>query len=137
MTEPWVTGLVNGILYNAKFRNAGSELDGELVRRFALGMREEPISPQPLPRQAAGLREAVVSDSALASAFAPYPGQRPYAESEFRTFLTRLADVLDAQDPPGAQGAPRTPDEPAAQPAPDTPRTPRPRGLRALLRRPR
>ncbi|WP_328296962.1 hypothetical protein OG389_03490 [Streptomyces sp. NBC_00435] len=92
-----MSGPVNGILYNAMFRKACSELDEEPVRRFALALREEPISPRPLSVQAAGLREAVASGAALASAFTPYPAQRPYAESAFRTFLTRLADALDAQ----------------------------------------
>lgn len=97
MTEIWVTGLVNGILYNAMFHNAGSELDDDLVRRFAVALRVDPISPKSVPRQIAGLRAAVASDAALASAFEPYPGQRPYGEVEFREFLTRLADELEAQ----------------------------------------
>lgn len=99
MPETWVTGLVNGILYNAMFRNAGAELDEDLARRFAVALRVEPISRQPLSRQAAGLRAAVASDAVLASAFEPYPGQRPYGEAEFRAFLTLLEAELESGRP--------------------------------------
>lgn len=128
--EPWVTCLVNGILYNAMFHSDCSALDDDLVRRYAVALRESPISDEPLRRQAAGLRAAVASDAPLASAFEPYPGWPPYDEAEFRAFLTRLADAVDAVD---ASIGPDEPDVPTAQEAP-RPR-PRPKGLRALLRR--
>ncbi|MER5486280.1 hypothetical protein ABT024_24140 [Streptomyces sp. NPDC002812] len=130
--EPWVTCLVNGILYNAMFHSDCSALDDDLVRHYAVALRESPISDEPLRRQAAGLRAAVASDAVLASAFEPYPGWPPYGEAEFRAFLTRLADAVDESigpdepDVPGEREAPR--------PHPPRPH-PRPKGLRALLRR--
>lgn len=125
--EPWVTGLVNGILYNAMFHSDGSALDDDLVRRYAVALRESPISGEPLRRQAAGLRAAVASDALLASAFEPYPGWRPYDEAEFRAFLTRLADAVDEGIGPDAPDAPDEREAPRPRP--------RPKGLRALLRR--
>lgn len=126
MTEAWVTGLVNGILYKAMYHSDCSELDDDLARRYAFLLRTEPISREPLHRQAAGLRAAVASDGALASTFEPYRGQRPYGEAEFRTFLTRIADELDLN---------HVPDEPDPAPLRDEPDAPRPGGLRAFLRR--
>ncbi|MFE9559948.1 hypothetical protein ACFYM0_02395 [Streptomyces sp. NPDC006487] len=127
--EPWVTGLVNCILYDAMFHSDGSALDDDLVRRHAIALRARPLSDEPLHRQTAGLRAAVASDAVLASAFEPYPGRRPYGEAEFRAFLTRLADAVEegiGRDAPDRSGAPGLPDEQQA---------PRSRGLRALLRR--
>lgn len=151
--EPWVTCLVNGILYNAMFHSDGSALGDDLVRHYAFALRESPISSEPLRRQAAGLRAAVASDEVLASTFEPYPGWRPYDEAEFRAFLTRLADAVDENeeneehtgpeepDRPGTSGLPDTPDLPYPPGLPGTPglpdkqEAPRPTGLRALLRR--
>ncbi|MFZ3495492.1 hypothetical protein ACODT5_20090 [Streptomyces sp. 5.8] len=142
--EPWVTCLVNGILYNAMFHSDGSALDDDLVRRYAFALRESPISSEPLRRQAAGLRAAVASDEVLASTFEPYPGWRHYDEAEFRAFLTRLADAVDENeertgpdeaDRPGASGLPDAPALPYPPGLPDEQEAPRPRGLRALLRR--
>ncbi|MFD6888540.1 hypothetical protein [Streptomyces sp. NPDC059957] len=137
-TEPWVTCLVNGILYNAMFHSDGSALDDDLVRHYAVALRVSPISSEPLRRQAAGLRAAVASDEVLASTFEAYPGWRPYDETEFRAFLTRLADAVDeSEDGTGPDG----PDRPPASGLPDAPglpdeqEAPRPKGLRALLRR--
>ncbi|MFF1409500.1 hypothetical protein ACFVX6_06850 [Streptomyces sp. NPDC058289] len=127
--EPWMTCLVNGILYNAMFHSDGSALDDELVRRYAVALRVSPISTEPLRRQAAGLRAAVASDAVLASAFEPYPGWRPYDETEFRAFLIRLADAVEQGIGPDDPGLPEAPGLPVAGGAP------RPKGLRALLRR--
>ncbi|MFF3213083.1 hypothetical protein ACFYYB_20715 [Streptomyces sp. NPDC002886] len=127
--EPWVTCLVNGILYNAMFHSDGSALDDDLVGRYAVALRVSPISDEPLRRQAAGLRAAVASDEVLASTFEPYPGWRPYDEAEFRSFLTRLADAVEQGIGPDDPGLP----EPLGPPVQDS--APRPRGLRALLRR--
>ncbi|MBT2449583.1 hypothetical protein J7F03_21350 [Streptomyces sp. ISL-43] len=126
MSEAWVTGLVKGILYNALYHSGGSDLDDDLARRYAHAMRVEPISREPLHRQAAGLRAAVASDEVLTSTFEPYAGQRPFREAEFRDFLTRIADELDLLP---------VPDEPALTRLPDGPDAKRPRGLRAFLRR--
>ncbi|MFD9303520.1 hypothetical protein ACFWCB_12860 [Streptomyces sp. NPDC060048] len=128
MTEAWVTGLVNSILYKVMYHSDCSDLDDGLARRCAHAMRVEPISREPLHRQAAGLRAAVASDEVLASTFEPYPGQRPFREAEFRDFLTRIADELDLVPVPDGSAVTRLPDGPGAK---------RPRGLRAFLRRPR
>ncbi|CAM5332730.1 hypothetical protein SAVIM338S_00944 [Streptomyces avidinii] len=126
MTEEWVTGLVNGILYNVMYHSDVAELGPGLARRCAFALREQPISPEPPHRQAAGLRAAVASDDRLASTFEPYPGQRPYGEAEFRAFLTLVADELDLNREAAGPGPTGLPDAPDAR---------RPRGLRALLRR--
>ncbi|AWZ05549.1 MULTISPECIES: hypothetical protein [unclassified Streptomyces] len=135
MTEAWVTGLVDGILYNAMYHSDCSELDDELARHYAHAMRVQPLSREPLPRQAAGLRAVVASDEALASRFEPYPGRRPFGEAELRDFLTRIADEVDRGHVQGEPEADRLPDEPGPNRIPDGPGAERPRGLRALLRR--
>lgn len=135
MAEEWVTGLVNGILYNAMYHSDCSELDDALARRYANAMRMQPLSTEPLPRQVAGLRAAVASDALLASTFEPYPGQRPFGEAEFRDFLTRIADEVDRSHVPQEADGGRVPDEPDPYRLPDGPDAKRPRSLRALLRR--
>lgn len=135
VVEPWVTGLVNGILYNAMFHSDGSALDDDLVRRYAVALRVSPLSREPLRRQAAGLRAAVASDAVLASAFEPYPGWRPHDEAEFRAFLTRLADAVDGSigpDETDHPGAPGLADGPGLA---DEQNAARPNGLRTFLRR--
>lgn len=99
MIEPWVMGLVNGILYNAVYHSGGLELGDELVSRYALALQVEPIDDRPMPEQVAGLRAAALCDTPLADTFPPYPGQRPYEEAEFRAFLIRVAGELESQHP--------------------------------------
>ncbi|MGW6709233.1 hypothetical protein ACWGDE_30705 [Streptomyces sp. NPDC054956] len=132
MTEPWVTTLVNSILYNTMYHSDCSELDDDLVRCYAHAMRVEPVSDAPLSRQAAGLRAVVASDAKLAR-FEPYPGQRPFSEAELRDFLTRIADEVDRNH--ASDEAAPGPVEPGPYRLPDSPAAQRPRGLRALLRR--
>ncbi|WP_407840597.1 hypothetical protein ACE1OC_36515 [Streptomyces sp. DSM 116496] len=133
MTEAWVTGLVNNILYNTMYHSDCSELDDELVRRYAHAMRVDAASAEPLPRQAAGLRAVVASDEKLASKFEPYPGRRPFSEAELRDFLTRIADEVDPNHTSDETGP--GPVEPDPYLPPDSPDAKRPRSLRALLRR--
>ncbi|MFB6615019.1 hypothetical protein ACFCV9_12515 [Streptomyces sp. NPDC056367] len=95
----WAFGLVNCILYQAMYRESGAALDEELVRRYATAMQVEPLSDRPMAEQVAGLRAVLATDTPLASTFDPYPGQEPFGEAEFRTFLARLADALESQGP--------------------------------------
>ncbi|MFJ6795167.1 hypothetical protein [Streptomyces sp. NPDC091268] len=126
--EPWVHGLVNSILYTALYHGGGLPLDGDaLVRKYALALQVDPISDRSLPEQVAGLRAAALCDTPLVDAFPPYPGQRPFAESEFRDFLVRLADEVAAQAPwPQAR-----PPRPSSHRPPPAPRS----WLRRLRRR--
>lgn len=124
VVEPWVTGLVNCVLYDAMFHSDGSALDDDLVRRYAVALRVRPLSDEPLHRQAAGLRAAVASDAVLASAFEPYPGRRPYDEAEFRAFLTRLADAVEESIGPDEPDLPDAPGPPTRRVSPMHPVSP-------------
>ncbi|MCX5192386.1 hypothetical protein OOK31_00535 [Streptomyces sp. NBC_00249] len=95
----WAFGLVNCILYQAMYREAGAALDEELVRRYAVAMQVEPLYDRPMAEQVAALRAVLATDTPLASAFDPYEGQEPFGEAEFRDFLSRLADELESHGP--------------------------------------
>ncbi|RSS78577.1 hypothetical protein [Streptomyces sp. WAC06614] len=97
--EAWAFGLVNCILYQAMYREAGATLDEEVVRRYATAMRAEPLSDRPMTEQVAALRAVLATDAPLASTFDPYEGQEPFGEGEFRAFLSRLADELERHAP--------------------------------------
>ncbi|MBT2458808.1 hypothetical protein [Streptomyces sp. ISL-86] len=107
MPEEWAYGLVNCILYQAMFTGGPSELDEELVRRYAVAMQVEPVCDKPMAAQVAALRAVVAADTALAASFEPYPGCRHYEEAEFRDFLSRLADELESHGPWPTAPAPR------------------------------
>ncbi|MEV6950438.1 hypothetical protein [Streptomyces sp. NPDC051183] len=132
MIEPWVLGMVNGILYNAMYHSTGLELGDELVGRYALALQVEPVTDRPIPAQVAGLRAAALHDEPLTTAFTPYPGQQPYGEAEFRAFLIRVADELESQYP-WPQARTRRPEARGSGPA--TPGSRLRRLLRPLLPR--
>ncbi|MFJ3876851.1 hypothetical protein ACIPW5_05275 [Streptomyces sp. NPDC090077] len=101
----WAYGLVNCILYQAMYREAGAALDEEMVRRYATAMEAEPLSDRPMAEQLAALRAVLAADGPLAGTFDPYEGQQPFGEAEFRGFLARLADELESRGPwPAAPG---------------------------------
>ncbi|MBT2511423.1 hypothetical protein J7I98_37595 [Streptomyces sp. ISL-98] len=99
MAEVWAHGMINSILYAALYRNAGMELDDQMVRRFAVAMQLQPVVDVSMAKQLEGLRTSLAEDVPLADSFPPFDGQRPYTEAEFRDFLRRLADELETYRP--------------------------------------
>ena len=85
-------GTVNGVLYQTQF--APTLDDDELVATGATQLVEQPLFEQPPEVTLAALRAALSSGQPLTGGI-----PQPHDEASVRTFLTRLADRLEATRP--------------------------------------